>query len=633
MIIIWRATKSDPCPICRKDHSCSLTADGMRMCRRTHGEVSGWRYLGETAGGWGMFRDDDGKFDPSAYKPRQRSAPVPKTARVERPPPEWQSLYHYLTTHSERDHAVWALSEGLRVSVASLDAIGCCWFPRELHGMAVNQFGCWGLKDLPDCWVFPERDGDGNICGLANRYWNAKEKKVEKRALSGSKRGIGCPCGWEDESGPLLLVEGASDLAALWSCGLNALSRPNNLAGGPILAELLSGMQLAREIIVVGENDEKEDGTWPGRTGAEKVANQLAAAHPGTIFYWCLPPDKVKDVREWLTGRKTEEAGRELLEKMRAQGMVVARIGPPNPTPQPVPATASGTAEFELTLSLEEEGGVNSIQPPKAPSISSLLPPEAISQTRPSMCPRCITEALAHARYPRKYKVARLACDAWRCEVCRKRLAGRMTDHLADRMDGAIGRGRTLRQVLLDRADRSPVLAALRKAAKKAGELLSYAFLQKADGSHLLLFALAAAVPLPARVATATAAGPEEAAATLAGWSADMKSQGPPEPPDRNQRMRPVCCSSDWALRKPPPTGNWKCVGGCGATRVETVLEILRSNNVVRSQVIDLPPLASIERAPYAWAVEFFIPEEVDPAVVLRAIACADDAINPFLKE
>ena len=54
-----------------------------------------------------------------------------------------------------------------------------------------------------------------------------------------------------------------------------------------------------RAVLVVGENDGKADGSWPGRDGAKAVAQQLAGHWDATVS-WTLPPLGTKDVRAWV---------------------------------------------------------------------------------------------------------------------------------------------------------------------------------------------------------------------------------------------------------------------------------------------------------------------------------------------
>lgn len=75
-------------------------------------------------------------------------------------------------------------------------------------------------------------------------------------AIAKSKRGLNIPCDFDQRTDPVFVVEGASDVAACVTLGLTAVGRPSNRSGVDQLTELLCG----REIIVVGENDRKEDG-------------------------------------------------------------------------------------------------------------------------------------------------------------------------------------------------------------------------------------------------------------------------------------------------------------------------------------------------------------------------------------
>ncbi len=76
-----------------------------------------------------------------------------------------------------------------------------------------------------------------------------------------------------------------------------------------MLAELLAGVRPDQKIIVLGENDAKPDATWPGRDGAESIAQKLAA-QLGRSIGWALPAAGAKDLRAWLQrqDQKEEEA-------------------------------------------------------------------------------------------------------------------------------------------------------------------------------------------------------------------------------------------------------------------------------------------------------------------------------------
>jgi hypothetical protein len=96
-----------------------------------------------------------------------------------------------------------------------------------------------------------------------------------------------------------LLVEGASDVAAAMLLGISVIGRPSNLGGRALLGELLATFPESRDILVLGERDQKDSGLWPGRNGAIQTATDLAKRLQRPI-QWALPPDNSKDLRAWL---------------------------------------------------------------------------------------------------------------------------------------------------------------------------------------------------------------------------------------------------------------------------------------------------------------------------------------------
>jgi phage/plasmid primase-like uncharacterized protein len=142
----------------------------------------------------------------------------------------------------------------------------------------------------------PEYDAQGRVIGILCR-----SRDGSKRAIVGSKRGLYLPNGWRELPGPVFMPEGFSDTAALIAEGVAAVGRPSCTGGVDLLAELLRGVD--RDIVIVGENDAKPDGRWPGRDGAEKTARQLGQLLGREIRY-TLPPDGYKDVREFVTTQR-----------------------------------------------------------------------------------------------------------------------------------------------------------------------------------------------------------------------------------------------------------------------------------------------------------------------------------------
>ena len=171
------------------------------------------------------------------------------------------------------------LAGQLVVSAASLVALGVGWSVKR------------------QAWTFPERDDRERVIGILLR--NRNQKKI---VMKDSQRGLYLPQGWRERTGSLLIPEGASDTAALWDAGFAVVGRPSCSGGVQYLTDLL--MWDEREIIVVGENDKKPDGKWPGRIGARRVAGKLSELL-GREIAWGLPPDGFKDVRNFMNDRRS----------------------------------------------------------------------------------------------------------------------------------------------------------------------------------------------------------------------------------------------------------------------------------------------------------------------------------------
>ena len=285
----WRtASKSDPCPLCEGADWCWISPSGRAaLCGR----------IGDAPSGWRMIRiSKDGR--PIYVRDGHRAARRNGSARDLRSKPTEERLRDW-TAEAERFRTALtparldALAEELVVGADPLRALGVGWATRaDLRAMHAGGAG-WNERYPDGAYVFPERDGRGHIVGLSLRAPDGR-----KGFPSGAHRGLVIP---EDLGGlpdPVLVVEGASDVAACLSLGLASVGRPNNVGGAEDLAELLGG----REVLVVGERDEKPDGSWPGRDGARSVASKLASTWRAPVR-WTLPAEGSKDIREWLRAR------------------------------------------------------------------------------------------------------------------------------------------------------------------------------------------------------------------------------------------------------------------------------------------------------------------------------------------
>jgi len=126
---------------------------------------------------------------------------------------------------------------------------------------------------------------------------------------------------------PVFVVEGPTCTIAATSGGLSVVGRHSNTGGVELLADLFRDLDPDRPIIILGENDQKPDGSWPGRDGAESVARRLAALLGRSVLK-AMPPAEAKDVRDWLISQARGKAtwpdrGRELREYLTANAVTV----------------------------------------------------------------------------------------------------------------------------------------------------------------------------------------------------------------------------------------------------------------------------------------------------------------------
>lgn len=96
---------------------------------------------------------------------------------------------------------------------------------------------------------------------------------------------------------PVVVVEGMTDAATAMGLGFVAVGRPSNLACMDMLTNLLRG----RPVIVVGENDDINPltGRRAGEEGMVAAFQVLKLVCPDIRMV--LPPEHVKDLREWVT--------------------------------------------------------------------------------------------------------------------------------------------------------------------------------------------------------------------------------------------------------------------------------------------------------------------------------------------
>lgn len=274
----WKTvTGAAPCPICGRPDWCGTSGEVVRCMRAPESAPAGWREI--------KTNDDGGVvFGPASAAGRQ-----PRRKR--------ESTGRDLDQEAERyieaidDQLLDELAGTLGVSGDSLRQVRCGW------SSAINA------------WMFPEKDANGRVVGFVRRYRNGA-----KLSGAGEHRGLCVPADFAQFEGLILIVEGPTDVAACIDMGLRAVGRPSNTGGAALLAEFLRD----REIIIVGENDQKEDGKWPGRDGATRIALRLATEWNRSVR-WALPPEGFKDARAYLNhfDGDPREAGARLLDHLQ----------------------------------------------------------------------------------------------------------------------------------------------------------------------------------------------------------------------------------------------------------------------------------------------------------------------------
>jgi hypothetical protein len=349
----WRAgAAGGPCPLCDTiTKNCCATVDGMHMCRLEKSpDLSKWK-------------------------------PIPPESGADSEMPDSAGFYHYRQVGDERgrtnSHAASGGSAGNNGTHTSTSAPKAKrkeqinWADKatkqaemlrekdkeelsRLIGLPVSCFAAipllgansWGNDGTT--FTFPEHNGKEKVSCIVQRIPTPPGVPVRKEALKNGNRGLTLPQGWRDKPGPLFIDEGATDTLAMCAAGLNAIGRPLNSGGCKELGELLKSYPPDREIIVLGENDRKPDGQWPGRDGALLVAGKLSDLLGGRSIRVAMPPPPAKDVRDWLTAPERcsaswEVRGAELL------ALLTSPLSAPPPTAGKVKKRIlSGFNEFEV---------------------------------------------------------------------------------------------------------------------------------------------------------------------------------------------------------------------------------------------------------------------------------------------
>ena len=418
----WQpVNKRNPCPACGKPDWCAWSPDNKILrCMRSGNAPVGMKLAKHDAEGGTLFvstaqlRNGSWHKRPTTKATQARSDNQNRDRLAER--------FRAALTQAQRD----SLAAALGVTAAALDAVGVGWAKVEDLRMLMASGTGWPDNPPDGAFAFPERDGTGRIVGFSLRANDGR--KGAPSSTTGCKRGLIVPTGLHDTHDEVLVVEGASDAAACVVLGLPAVGRPSNNGG----AEQLSKLLKYRPALVVGENDANPAGAWPGRDGAERVAQHLATSR-GESVACTLPPRTVKDVCAWLNDRVSN--GLDLAD-----------------------ADACRMAGQELLAALRGESA--EVEPQKGPSVAEQLVRLALGKYRFSRTDKAEPFAVEH-NGPNVAIMLKGSADALRAKLAREYRA------LTGRTPGASALADALTVLIGESLDAEAEPVALRLAAQR----------------------------------------------------------------------------------------------------------------------------------------------------------------------
>lgn|GEM_PF-914990 len=308
----------EACPICGKKGWCGRREDGLILCKRPPSppEVSGYTFRGTAKDGQTAMFVEAGK--------EYRQLPKferPARKQVARPPskPDAAEIFTGLEDAFTSERRV-LLAEELGLPECAFDALRTGWSEAARHH---------GDQTATGAWVFSECDGQGRIIGMSYRFpQSAIDGKTDaegtalggKSAPAGFRRGLTLPIYWREMPDPILIVEGASDVLAGRAVGLSVIGRPSNVGGAEHIAQACR----LRRVIILGENDRKDDGRWPGKEGAGCVARKLEAAW-GRPVPVAFPLAGIKDLRDWTKQLVSDWSA----DLSSVRGCILEAVSPP----------------------------------------------------------------------------------------------------------------------------------------------------------------------------------------------------------------------------------------------------------------------------------------------------------------
>lgn len=260
-------TREKPCAICGKPDWCLVAPDGCALiCARPQGEANSVKRCGDA--GWLHILDKDKAI---AVAPGLLKE-VP-TAR--RTPEELSRIWSEIVSKSVGRNRTADISDQL-----------------DFHPGPLGD----RVATMEDRLFFKESDAYGRMCGITIRYLDGR-----KKAVFGSRRGLfSNVSAWTNFLGQeVFMPEGATDCLAGQKFGLTCVGRPSNTSGVEIVAKFIENRGSASTVIL-GENDRKSDGEWPGYLGTIEFCRRLSARLNKPVKM-AMPPGCHKDLRAAVT--------------------------------------------------------------------------------------------------------------------------------------------------------------------------------------------------------------------------------------------------------------------------------------------------------------------------------------------
>lgn len=602
-----RFDKHNPCPICEGDAPCARAPSGCYLCWRTHDNVSGFRYVGESKNDpvCGMFfSEDDWQARPlePTYSPHraEKADPAAQARAVEAHRAAAAEIAAQVMS-AVIDDDLGELPQLLRIPAEGLLRLGA----RMLPPMSIPH----PMRHDSRCqhWVFPSRDETGRIIGTIQRFvW--KHDGKDKFSTKSTTPGVNYDPQTDWSTVKLLAIpEGGSDTAALLSAGIDAIGRPSNTGGGDILAAMMPLIRPDCRVVVMAENDEHTNSrgqtVWPGKEGAEKIARRLADVLGRTVYIW-YPNDSSKDCRDYLANQAILSGSYE----MAGLGLRYDLEHGHDQTPVypdwkiDLDPADNGTAEAGDTLSSKP----TPVEAPLSwPGIDWERPPEyaeilGAQDRRP--CPDAANPVLQSKSNPHELAIICRGCGCWRCQQCQTVQRAAWAQHMAE--------------TILPDADTLYVgtVPGSRKVRKQASLLgAEYLTVSQADGTQYVL----SDQPLSGLVS----ADRTEALRSLC-----VALQSMPLVPPSAKPWKPIKSSQAWARsRNQQRSDKWNVVGTVAGSMLPAVERTLRE----RSDKGDIAAL----KEPYAgaWRWNLFLPRWWPAAAVAAFVmfGMADATFDP----